>query len=44
MTRKHTAIDRNRKRRMRRTEYRRELEKAFKADQQATAQPATESK
>lgn len=44
MTRKHTHIDRNRKRRLHRTEYRRELEKVFKAEQQANVQPVTESK
>ncbi len=51
MTYRHQLIDKNRKRRMRRTEYRRALEQAFKEQKaefaaQAATQPtvATESK
>jgi|GEM_PF-1049420 len=36
MTHRSQLRDKNRKRRMRRTEYRRELEKVYKADQAAS--------
>ncbi len=41
MTRKHTLADRLRKRQLHRTEYRQELEKAFKAEQKAKTEPST---